>query len=330
METGKYINDLLSGYQKTLIILTANQYKIFDHLEENPSSAGEISNVLKLSLKGVERLLNALCGLELLQKRDSLYHLPTNMASYLTSSGEHSMNQWIQLSSDLFQVWSQLPGFVENGKMVKRIMDVLGTDPKRMENFTNSMHEKAIKATQILANELPLEETQSMLDIGGGPGTYALEWAKKYPNLKATVMDIPPVLEITKKYIKKYGLENRVTTRPGDIAKESLGEGYDLVLLANILHMYNANWAQITLKKAITALKPGGRIVIHGFCVDENFTKPLDDVIFSLNIGLLTEGGNAHPISEEIRWLEENGIQKIRHFRVTAIPTGVVTGLKAN
>jgi SAM-dependent methyltransferase len=330
METGKYINDLLSGYQKSLIILTANQHKIFDHLEGNPSSAEDISNVLKLSLKGVERLLNALCGLELLQKRGSLYQLPANMAYYLTSAGENSMTQWMRLSSDLFPIWNQLPDFVQNGKMVKRIMDVLGTDPERMENFTDSMHEKAIKATEMLANELPLEDARSMLDIGGGPGTYALEWAKKHPDLKATVMDIPPVLEITKKYIKKYGLEDQVITRPGDIGKDSFGEGYDLVLLANILHMYDADWAQTTLKKAIAALKPGGRVVVHGFCTDEALTGPLEDVIFSLNIGLLTEGGNAHPVAEEIRWLEENGIQKIRHFRVTAIPTGVVTGLKAS
>jgi len=328
METGKYINDLINGYQKSFIVLTANQHKIFDYLEENPSSAEDISTTLKLSIKGVERLLNALCGLELLQKRGRLYQLPANMTSYLTSSGENSMSQWMRLSSDLLPVWSQLADFVQNGTMIKRMMDVLGTDPERMENFTDAMHDKAIKATQMLADELPLENARSMLDAGGGPGTYALEWAKRHPNLNATVMDIPPVLEITKKYIKKYGLEDRVNTRPGDIGKDSLGEGYDLVLLANILHMYDANWARATLKKAIGALKPGGRIVIHGFCTDESLISPVEDVIFSLNMGLFTDGGNAHPVPEKINWLEENGIQEIRHFRVMAIPTGVVTGLK--
>jgi hypothetical protein len=167
-ETIKYINDLLSGNQKSLIILTANQHNIFDHLGGNFSSAKKISNVFKLSLKGAEPLLNALCGLELLQKRGSLYQLPANMASYLTSTSEHSMNHWMRLSSDLFPIWNQLPDFVQNGKMVKRIMDVLGSDPERMENFPDSMHEKAIKATEMLANELPLEDARSMLDIGGG------------------------------------------------------------------------------------------------------------------------------------------------------------------
>ncbi len=330
METGKYINDLINGYQKSFIVLIANQHKIFDHLEDNPSSIEEISNDLKLSLKGTERLLNALCGLELLQKRGRLYQLPANMASYLTSSGEHSMSQWMRLSSELLPVWNQLSDFVQDGKMVKRMMDVLGNDPERMENFTDAMHDKAIRATQMLADELPLEDASSMLDAGGGPGTYALEWAKKHPKLKATVMDIPPVLKITKKYIKKYGLEDRVDTRPGDIGKDSLGEGYDLILLANILHMYDANWARATLKKAIDALNPGGRIVIHGFCTDESLISPIEDVIFGLNMGLFTDGGNAHPVDEKIRWLEENGIQNVRHFRVTAIPTGVVTGEKAS
>jgi hypothetical protein len=101
-------------------------------------------------------------------------------------------------------------------------------------------------------------------------------------------------------------------------------------LRANILHMYDADWAQTTLKKAIAALKSGERIVLHGFCTDEALTRPLKDVIFSLNIGLLTEAGNSHLVAEKIRWLEENEIQEIRHFRVSAILTGVVTGLKTS
>ena len=102
---------------------------------------------------------------------------------------------------------------------------------------------------------------------------------------------------------------------------------YDLVIMANILHMYDADMSKALVTKAVKAVKPGGRIVIHGFCTDENQTGPLGDTLFSLNIGMLTEGGRAHPVQEKIDWLEEAGISDIRHFRIDAIPTGVITGV---
>ena len=94
--------------------------------------------------------------------------------------------------------------------------------------------------------------------------------------------------------------------------------------------MYDADMSKALVSKAVKAVKPGGRIVIHGFCTDENQTGPLGDTLFSLNIGMLTEGGRAHPVQEKICWLEEAGISDIRHFRIDTIPTGVITGVTAS
>ena len=98
--------------------------------------------------------------------------------------------------------------------------------------------------------------------------------------------------------------------------------------MANILHMYDADMGNALVSKAVKALQPGGRIVLHGFCTDEDQTGPLDDTLFSLNIGMLTEGGRAHPVNEKISWLKGTGVSDIHYFRVEAIPTGVITGIR--
>jgi hypothetical protein len=99
--------------------------------------------------------------------------------------------------------------------------------------------------------------------------------------------------------------------------------------MANILHMYDAYIGKTLVTKAVKALQSGGRIVLHGFCTDEDQTGPLDDTLFNLNIGMLTEGGRAHPVNEKINWLKEAGVSGIRYFRVEAMPTAVITGVKA-
>jgi SAM-dependent methyltransferase len=324
----KIINEILSGYQKACILMTAGELDIFEPLADKPVTAKTAAERLKLSPKGVERLLNALCALGLAVRENEHYRLPDDAGKYLAKNGEHSLRQWIRLSADILPVWNRLGEFVRTGRHVKSIMELLRGDPRNMRAFTDAMHDKALRATWMLAREIPVGDYKRLLDVGGGPGTYALEWAKLHAHLRATVFDIPPVLEVTRDYIKRYNLQDRVDTKAGDFNKDDLGTGYDLVLLANVVHMYDAALGRALARKAIDALVPGGRIVIHGFCTDDEETGPPADVIFALNMGLLTEGGGAHPVREMTRWLREGGVSDIRRFRVDATPTGVVTGIK--
>lgn len=328
MEIDKVIGKILDGYQPACVVMAANELKVFDQLKQ-PVTAEQVAKTLTLDPEATERLLNALTSLEIITKENQTYHLPETSHEYLTTGGSHSLQQWIQLSTDLYPIWGQLSTFIKSGILIKSIMEMLGGDPHKMRAFTDAMHDKALKATWMIAREIPVGDAKSMLDVGGGPGTYALEWCKLHNHLTATVFDIAPVLEVTKSYIESYKLQDRVDTKPGNFHKDDLGDSqYDLVLMANILHMYDADMSKALVTKAVKAVKPGGRIVIHGFCTDENQTGPLTDTLFSLNIGMLTEGGRAHPVQEKIDWLKGTGISDIRHFRIDAIPTGVITGIR--
>lgn len=328
MEIDKEIGRILHGFQPACVLMTANRLGMFDVIK-SPAAADAVAGKLGLSVKGTERLLNALAGMGVVVKLNERFQLPEEWQKYLCKDGDQSMQQWIRLMDDLHAVWIQLPDFVGSGTMIRSIMDMLGSDPEQMRAFTDAMHDKGLKATWLIAREIPIGDASRMLDVGGGPGTYALEWAKLHPHLRATIFDIAPVLEVAKEYIARYGLQDRIDTRPGDFLKDDLGDGYDLVLLANVLHMYPADLGKALVAKAARALAPGGRLIVHGFCTDEDDTGPLEDALFSLGIGMLTESGRAHPVREKIGWMEEAGIGDIRHFRIEAIPTGVLTGKKA-
>lgn len=324
----KEIGKILQGYQPACVLMAANGLRIFDELAGQPVAVETVADKLKLSPKGVDRLLHALAGMGIVEKKDGRFRLPERWRKYLTQDGERSMQQWIQLVSDLLQPWLELPKFVKTGKNIASVMDMLGNDPVRMRAFIDAMHDKALKAAWLLAREIPIGEARHMLDVGGGPGTYSLEWAKIHNHLKATIFDIPPVLTVARDYIARYGMQDRVDTRGGDFHKDDLGSGYDLVLLANVLHMYSEELGKSLVKKTAQALVPGGRIVIHGFCTDDDGSGPLNDVLFNINIGLLTPEGRSHPVKQKIQWLEEAGARDIRHFRIDAIPTGVITGTR--
>jgi SAM-dependent methyltransferase len=328
MEIEKELGRIMGGYQEACVLFTANRLKIFDAISGDPVGEQEVAQKIELSPKGVMRLLNALTGMGMAVKAEGRYKLAEEWAPFLTRGGEHTAQQWIRLSSDLMPAWMELPKFIETGKSVKSIMEMLGNDPHDMRAFIDAMHLKGLKATWMIARELPIGDYSNMLDLGGGPGTYSLEWAKLHSHLKATVFDIAPVLEVAKLYINDYDLADRANTLAGDFHKDEIGKGYDLILMANILHMYDDEFGKALVKKVADALEPGGRIIINGFCTDENETAPLQDTLFSLNMGLLTDSGKAHPMPEMITWLEQAGLTEIKSFRIEAMPTGVITGIK--
>ncbi len=328
MDIEKEITDILRGFQPTCVLMTANELNLFDAIAESPASAEQVASRLNLSLKGTERLLNALASMGIVDKTDHLYKLNEEWQPFVTRSGERSMKQWISLVSGHLETWAQLAEFVRKGEPLKSIMEMLGTDPDSMRAFIDAMHNKGLKAAWMIARECPVGEAKHLLDVGGGPGTYALEWCKLYPHLTATIFDILPVTKVAHDYIQKYGLQDRVKTQAGDFNTDSLGEGYDLILLANVLHMYDEAQAQQLVQKAAKALDSGGRLIINGLCTDETQTAPLMDVMFDLNMGMNTPGGRAHPVPQLIQWLEDAGLSDTRHCRIEAMPPGVITGIK--
>jgi len=57
------------------------------------------------------------------------------------------------------------------------------------------------------------------------------------PSWRAEVFDQPAVLAIAERHIREAGLEDRVSTRVGDLRTDEFGGGYDLVLISAICHM---------------------------------------------------------------------------------------------
>ena len=327
MEPEKEIGKWLQGYQPACILMTANELKLFDAIAEEARTAEEVARDRSLSLNGLERLLNALVALGIAARQGTGYRLKEEWVPFLTRRGAHSMAKWIQLSADHLPVWERLPEFIRTGAPLTSVMDMLSGDPEKMRDFIDAMHDKALKAPQAIAQQVPLEDRRRLLDIGGGPGTYALEWARLYPRLQATVLDLEPVVAVAQEYIRRYGLEDRVDTLGADLTRTELPEGYDLALIANVLHMYPAQTARELVHRAVRTLEPGGRLIIHGFGTDDEGTTPLADALFSLQIGFLTEGGRAHPFPEMETWMREAGLTGLKSFRIEAMPTGVLTGL---
>jgi predicted O-methyltransferase YrrM len=228
--------------------------------------------------------------------------------------------------ASLWSRWSMLTQIVRSGSG-----GALEETPKRSEGFTRPfialMHKLASSRAPMVVQATGAETVRRMIDVGGGSGAYSIAFAAANPELRAEVLDLPAVLEITREHIREAGLEDRVTTREGDLRRDVLGEGYDLVLLSAVCHMLGPDGNRDLIRRAFDALAPGGRLVIQDFILDPDRTSPRFAAIFSVNMLVGTERGSDWTEQEYAAWMREAGFTSAIRTRLPG-PTDLMIGRK--
>jgi predicted O-methyltransferase YrrM len=167
-----------------------------------------------------------------------------------------------------------------------------------------------------------------VLDVGGGSGAYAMEFARAKPGLRAVVFDLPNVLRLTAGYLKRAGLADRVALVAGDYDRDDLGSGFDLAFLSAIIHSNSPDGNRALIQRGVAALNPTGHLVIQDFIVDEARTGPPFGVLFALNMLVGTAAGDTYTESEAMQWMAEAGLARVVRMD-TAFGTSLLIGRKA-
>lgn len=302
-----YLDNLNGAYAESRILHAAVELNIFDTIGDMSASAREVSEKLNTSERATELLLNALAAMNLLHKENNFFSLTEVAKKYLLSTSETCYTGMIRFESALWGVWGELAGGVRTGKPV-RTPDMYQTNPEETECFIMAMHHLVTArgdADQIV-DKLNLGGVHSILDIGSGPGTYPIAICKRHPHIHATIFDLPGTLEVTKKILTKEGFDQQIRLIAGDYNKDPLPQGFDIVLMSNIIHSEDEATNKALLKKIYGSLNPGGRVVIKDHIMSEDLTKPACGAIFSIYM-LLTTRGRDYGYHEVHRWLEEAG-----------------------
>lgn len=291
---------LYSGFMTSRVILTANNLGVFDHLKKSASAAA-VAKKLKTNARAMEILLDALTGIGLVIKaRDGKYRNAPVSTRYLVKGARLYQGDIIRHSSGMWEGFSHLDEVVRTGRPAERRRD--------HEAFIMGMHNLTILRTDSLLKAIGFKDVKTMLDLGGGPGTNAMAMAKK--GVKATIFDMPATITIARKVARREGGKG-ISFISGDFHKDSIGSGYDLILLSQIFHAFSIKENIALLKKCMTALNPGGRVVVQEFPINETRTAPPHSAIFSVNMLVGTPNGRCYTTKEIKKWLSGTGFKKI-------------------
>jgi len=305
------------GYWRSQVLFTVHELGVFDFLSEGGRAAEEIVGHCGTAFAHTERLLNAAAALRLLKKEGERFDNTPVAEAFLVRSSPQYMGHWIRLMGRWYRTWSGLKQMVQTGEAVEDSQDHLGADPNYTRNFILAMHEYARGPGKEMVNHVDLSGRRLLLDLAGGPGTYALMLAQKYPDLRAVVFDLPAVVEITREVIESYGLSDRVSTRAGDYMISDFGAGYEVVLMSNMLTQENPESTKKLLRRVYDAMARGGLLIVQGMFLNAAKDGPAWPALQSLMLSLVYQNGRGYSHDETQALLVEAGFSSPRVKRMS-------------
>ena len=314
----------LGYYWETKILLTAVRLDVCSALDGKPKTVREVAGRIGADEHTLTLLLNALVAMRLLGKEGELYSNSSAAATHLVRHSSQYIGHLLLLHDAEWENWGTLEHTIRTGR---RSVDrhVFETDPELGGNVLAVLHRVGQQSGPDFAKRLQLTGPVRMLDLGGGAGTNAIAFCQVYPELTATVFDLPATLRLTERTVKEAGLDSRIALLPGNFNQDGLGGPYDVVLMSDILHYQDFETNAALVKKVLAHLAPGGRLVIKDRFLDEAGTGPAWTTAFAVHILVNTQQGGCYKTSEAMQWMTKAGFASAMELEKTA----VVQGLKA-
>jgi SAM-dependent methyltransferase len=265
---------------------------LFELLEREPLSPGDIAERLGLQPRPVRLLTRVLHAMGLLE-REGERLAPSADARAHPVRGKPG---WLGGLIDLE---------VENFPTPERVLEALRSDrasvyggadpweshardPGRARAFTSAMHSIIALPAAALAQQLDFSGARRVLDVGGGSGAVAIALARAWPALRCTILDLPSICALAREFLAAAGVEDRVTTQAGDMFAEPLPGGQDVVIFSQILHDWPPEICADLVARAHRALAPGGRVLVHEKLVSDE--GPLANALVDVDMLVWTQG----------------------------------------
>jgi len=303
----------ISGYYwKTCTLHAGVKLDIFTVMGKHQRTADEIAAAIDGDPRAVAMLLNALVAMGLLEKEgDHFFNTPA-AGTFLSKDSDSYIGYMIKHHHHLVQSWAQMDKAVKTGRPITK--DSESSDEERRESFLMGMFNIAMGIAPVVADDIDLGGRTKLLDLGGGPGTYAIHFCLANPQLSAVIFDLPTTRPFAENTVARFNLADRISFEPGSYLTDAIPGRYDAAWLSHILHQEPPADCQEIINKTISALKPGGLLMIHEFILDNSMTSPLFPALFALNMLQGTEAGQSYSQGQLEEMLRKAGASNIERL----------------
>ena len=325
------------SYGSEILSAAVAHFGVFRLLSETSLNFEDLRAQLGLEPRAATVLITILRAMGLLELNpDDRLALTEQAREHLVADGEFFVGDYIGLAATAPGVLGMVerlrtnqPANIDGSGAAFIYRDGIQSAMEQEElarHFTLALAGRAKNVAPILAEKVSMEGSNHLLDIGGGTGIYSVAFLRRYPQLKATVVDLPHVLAVAREFAAKYDVMDRIQFVDADMFSYQSPEQAEVILLSNILHDWDVSTCDSLVAHYAKQLSKGGRLVVHDVFLNDELDGPLSIALYSAALFTLTEG-RAYSAAEYRHWLEKASLEVSGPIE-TLVHCGALVGLK--
>jgi ubiquinone/menaquinone biosynthesis C-methylase UbiE len=322
----------MTAFQHSAALKAAIDIDLFTAMDNGGETAAKIAASTGSSERGVRILCDSLTVIGFLTKNDGRYSLTPSTKTFLSRNSP----QFIGSAVDFILSPAQRRGFDDFTSAVRNggsgVTGDASLDPNSpmWVTFAKAMMPLMFPTSQMIAERVDFDTDRKLkvLDIAAGHGIFGISLAKRFPNADIYAVDWPNVLTVATENAERFGVSDRHHLIPGSAFDAEFGEGYDVVLLTNFLHHFDAETCVRLLEKIYRSMADGGRLYTLEFVPDEDRISPPREALFSIVMLAATPAGDAYTYSELQEMLATAGFTDNQIQSLDPVPQHLIISAK--
>ncbi|HEY1374616.1 MAG TPA: methyltransferase [Candidatus Binatia bacterium] len=249
--------------------------------------------------------------MDLLRKRGKKYANSRFSSAHLRGDGA----AFLLREYDAWRVWGGLAAALRTGAR-PHTQRPFFSDAKKAYRLLRALQVDARAIAPYLIARLRVKRAGTLLDLGGGLGAFSIAFCRRYPRLRATLVEHPRIAPLARRAVRAAGFEKSIRVIGVDFRRRALPRGFDTVFVSNVLHSHGADENLSLLRKVRDCLNPDGELILRDVFMKPDRTGPEWAALFSVYLLLHTPQGRCYTLEDISGWLRRSGFSRIeRPFR---------------
>jgi ubiquinone/menaquinone biosynthesis C-methylase UbiE len=278
LTTFNQLSNIAFGFIASKALFTALHVNLFTHLSGQPKTLQQLVEDTGVAENRLSILLTALLSIGLLVKQADCFANAAASDTFLVQGARHDFSDYLrfQIDQQMYPFLLQLDAVMTDRMTTDQVASYAEwmDDPKQAELFSLSQHSGSLGPGRSFARRVELNDTRTLLDVGGGTGAFAIALCEQNPNLRVTVLDFPHVVCLGERLVQQAGLAKRITFIGDNALTSTWPSGQDAVLMSYLLSGVPGTEIPSLARHAYQVLNPGGRYLVHDFMVYEDHAGP--------------------------------------------------------
>lgn len=303
------IMKIAMGFMAAKHLFAANEAGLFEALAAGPASMAELANKTNIPLRTLAIVANAMVSLGMLELEGERYRNSDAASTFLAGRAGPDVRPMLRFFNRIsYPVWQKLDEAVRTGEGQAQFE---GFSEEEQRIFSAGVESFTAPMAAALATAYDFGRHRRVLDVGGGTGSFLLAVLRRHATLEGTLFDLAGASAVARRRLAREPEGARIEVVAGDLAKDPLPQGHDVLIVANTAHVLSVARNIALLDKLRTGVAPGARLLLVDLWTDPTHTQPPAAPLMSGEFLVISGEGQAYSEVEADAWLAQTQWKKI-------------------